>query len=313
MSTSQQYCIAGHRVEIAYRGDDSSFWTLLPSFRTFLLQGGRLPSAAWPESVESPENAPMLFRMTVDDTLRPVQKDVREHIRDFDTGNGITRVDRLPDGGYQYIIRDIRGNDCCLLITDSTFADCRCALNGDFRMRTFGLNNALMLAYAFAASRRQTLLIHASLVRHEGHGYAFTAKSGTGKSTHVNLWLNHIPDCDLMNDDNPIVRILDDGKAYIFGSPWSGKTPCYRNIVAPLGALTLIERAKENRVERFQPIDAFAALLPACSTMKWDTAVFESVCQTVSHLIERIPIYVLHCLPDRDAAIVCHDTIARKQ
>ena len=66
-------------------------------------------------------------------------------------------------------------------------------------MRNFGLNNALMLSYAFAGSFQQTLLIHASLVRHQNKGYAFTAKSGTGKSTHVSLWLRYIPDCDLMN------------------------------------------------------------------------------------------------------------------
>ena len=91
-------------------------------------------------------------------------------------------------------------------------------------MRSFGLNNALMLIFAFAGSRHDTLLIHASLVRQNGYGYAFIAKSGTGKSTHVSLWLRHLPGCDLMNDDNPIVRIID-GEAYIFGGPWNGKTP----------------------------------------------------------------------------------------
>ena len=85
-----------------------------------------------------------------------------------------------------------------LLITNSTFDKCRCALNGNNSMRQFGLNNALMLAYAFAGSFKDTALIHASLVRQNGKGYAFTAKSGTGKSTHVGLWLKHLPGCDLM-------------------------------------------------------------------------------------------------------------------
>ena len=177
-------------------------------------------------------------------------------------------------------------------------------------MRSFGLNNALMLIFAFAGSFKQTLLIHASLVRHKGYGYAFIAKSGTGKSTHVSLWLKHIPECDLMNDDNPIVRILD-GKAYIYGSPWSGKTPCYRNIKAPLGAITRIDRADANSVEKLNPIESFASLLPSCSSMKWDKEIFNNVCNTITKVIETTGIYVVHCLPNREAAIICHDSIVK--
>ena len=145
----------------------------------------------------SPFTDDLFFQLTVDDRLRPTDQEERETIRDFDTGNGNTLVDRLSDGGYQFLIKDLRGNHCCLLRTNKDFSDCRCALNGNYDMRCFGLNNALMLIFAFAGSFRQTLLIHASLVRHQGRGYAFTAKSGTGKSTHVSLWLRHIPDCDL--------------------------------------------------------------------------------------------------------------------
>ena len=165
-----------------------------------------------------------LFSLDVDDAVRPVPKDQRHRIRRFDTGNGDTIVDKLEDGGYQYIIKDIEGADCCLLITDKDFVNCRCALNGTPEMRRFGLNSALMLVLAFAGARRQTLLLHASLVRCKGKGYAFIAKSGTGKSTQVSNWMRYIPGCDIMNDDNPIVRIID-GKPIIFGCPWSGKTP----------------------------------------------------------------------------------------
>lgn len=185
----------------------------------------------------------------MDDTLPPVDKNRRERIDTFETGNGDTVVDLLDNGGYQYIVKDIHGRSCCLLQTNKDFSEGVCALNGDFQMRQFGLNNALMMLYAFRGSFFDTLLIHASLVRNGGYGYAFTAKSGTGKSTHTQLWLDNIPGSDLMNDDNPVVRVID-GKAYIYGSPWSGKTPCYRNIKAPIGALTQIVRAKENRVER---------------------------------------------------------------
>ena len=251
-----------------------------------------------------------LFSLDVDDAVRPIPKDQRHRIRRFDTGNGDTIVDKLEDGGYQYIIKDIEGADCCLLITDKDFANCRCALNGTPEMRRFGLNSALMLVLAFAGARRQTLLLHASLVRCKGKGYAFIAKSGTGKSTQVSNWMRYIPGCDIMNDDNPIVRIID-GKPIIFGCPWSGKTPCYRNVEAPLGAITRIDRADKNFVEALSPIEAFASVLPSCSSMKWDSDIYSSICDTVTRIIETTGIYILHCLPDKESAEVCYKAIVR--
>ena len=176
-------------------------------------------------------------------------------------------------------------------------------------MRCYGLNNALMLIFAFAGCHQDALLVHASVVRHRGKGYAFIAKSGTGKSTQVSMWLRYIPDCDLMNDDNPIVRLID-GKAWIFGGPWSGKTPCYRNVKAPLGAITRIDRAEQNSVERLKGVEAFASILPSFSMMKWDKDIFNRICELTSQLAETTPTYILHCLPNREAAEVCCKEIA---
>ena len=219
------FCIADHHVCIRFVSTEHNSMDLLPSFENFKMSG---------------QPADLFFTLTVDDTIRPVKD--RRLVRKFDTGNGDTVVYQLPDGGYQYIIRDVYDRDCCLLVCNSDFTDCRCALNGNWVMRSFGLNDALMLIYAFAGSFHETMLIHASTIRLGDWGYPFIAKSGTGKSTHSSLWLKHIEGCDLMNDDNPVVRIID-GTPFIYGSPWSGKTPCYRNIKARLGAVTRIDRA----------------------------------------------------------------------
>ncbi len=296
MIKNNYFEIADFGVEISFSDDSKNNMFLLESFLPFV--------------VEQKEANDLLFHLIVDDNLRPAPKEQRERIRSFDTGNGDTIVDALNDGGYQYIIKDLKGNDCCLLITNKDFSCCRCALNGTFQMRTFGLNNALMMAFAFAGSFKQTLLIHASVVRNNGYGYAFIAKSGTGKSTHTALWMKYIPGCDLMNDDNPIIRITDN-TPYIYGSPWSGKTPCYRNIKAPLGAITRIDRAKQNSVEKLTPANAFVSMLPACSSMIWDTDIYRRIGDTITKIIETTDTFILHCLPDKEAALICQKTISR--
>ncbi len=292
---THHYKIAELGLDITFCDPHNQALQLIPSFEPFRITEQDTP----------------FITLTVDDQLRPVEKELRSRIRDFDTGNGVTIVDETPEG-YQFIIRDIRGYDCCLLRANHDFTQCQCALNGRLDMRRFGLNNALMLTYSFASCRRQTLLIHASLVRKGDYGYAFIAKSGTGKSTQVSMWLRYIEGCDLMNDDNPVVRIID-GQPYIFGSPWSGKTPCYRNVKAKLGAVTRIDRAPENSVDKLAPIEAFASFLPSCSSMKWDKEIFNYVCDTVTRVVETTGIYILHCRPDREAAEVCHAAIAIKE
>ena len=280
------------------------------SFCDSIINGTNLIPSFLPFRVDEKEMEGNVFlELTVDDTLKP-RRENRERIGKFDTGNGDTVVDRFPDGGYQFIIKDIFGNECCLLQAENGFCKCKCALNGDFQMRQFCLNNALMLAFAFAGSGCDTLLMHASLVRNNGFGYAFIAKSGTGKSTQVSNWLKYIPDCDLMNDDNPVVRIID-GEAFVYGSPWSGKTPCYRNVRAKLGAITRISRDNKNWIEELKPIEAFASLLPSCSSMKWDKTIYNALCNIVTKIIETTHIYTLHCLPDKESAIICHKAIAR--
>ena len=293
MSSKKYYFrVADHPLCISFEDESQNGMHLLPSFKTF-------------ESDPCTTHE-CFFTLTVDDHIKPEEE--KTLIRTFDTGNGDTIVYRLPDGGYQYIIKDIYGRECCLLICDSAFSDCRCALNGDWTMRSFGLNDALMLIYAFAGASRATLLIHASCVINDGKAYPFIANSGTGKSTHSSLWMKHIEDTELLNDDNPIIRIID-GKPFVYGSPWSGKTPCYRDVKAPLGAVVRIERAPHNYIERQAVVQAFASLLPACSSMKWDEHLYDHLCNTITQIIATTPILTMHCLPDEEAALVCHKAL----
>ncbi len=295
MDIIHTFSIAGWTFKTISERQDGDILKLLPSFLPF--------------QTEPSEKEP-LFLLTIDDDLQPIPSACCEHIRAFDSGNGYIIVDRLHNGGYQYLIKDLEGHPCCLLLTNKDFTNNKCALYGGIKGRAFGLNDALMLCFAFAGSKKKTLLIHASVVRNEGYGYAFIAKSGTGKSTHTALWLKHIKGCDLMNDDNPVVRIIE-GQPYIFGSPWSGKTPCYRNVKARLGAITHIERAKTDEIRKLAPVKAFTAVLPSCSTMKWDKDIYDSICDTITSILQTTGIYQLRCLPDEEAARMAYHTLRR--
>lgn len=177
---------------------------------------------------------------------------------------------------------------------------------------SFLANNFLMMMYAFATAPYDTLMFHASVIRHDENGYLFLGKSGTGKSTHSRLWLAHIPGSELLNDDNPIVRIFPNGEVWVYGSPWSGKTPCYRNESVQAKAIVRLTQAPYNRMEEKKGAQAFASLLPSCSCLKQSQRLYNAVCDTVGRLAVAAPVYELACLPDAEAVELCYTTVHQK-
>lgn len=250
-----------------------------------------------------------LFSLVVDDAFYPTAKG--ETIGEFDCGAADFGVYRLPDGSYQMLISPPGGQYCGLLQATPDFGQGTIATRGDDSLRTFAVNNALMLMYAFASATKGTLLVHASVIKNDERGYLFLGQSGTGKSTHSSLWLKHIEGSELLNDDNPVI-VVDGKGATVYGSPWSGKTPCYKNDSARIGAFVRIKQKPENRIMREQPLQAFATLLPSMSTMKWDKRVYDGVCDSVARLVETVPLYTLGCRPDQEAAEVCYAEVAKQ-
>ena len=160
--------------------------------------------------------------------------------------------------------------------------------------------------YALATSNLQTALFHSSVVSCDGYAYMFLGKSGTGKSTHSGLWLKHISGTELVNDDNPVVR---DGVVY--GSPWSGKTPCYRNVSYPIGGIVMLSQAPYNKIRRLSGIEAYVDLAESVGGKIWDSRIAEGLHQAENKLASTVPMWHLECLPDEAAARLCYDTITR--
>ena len=289
----RHFIVAGHAFTVNLPDNDAGI--ALPSYEPF--------------AVAADEGREQLFTLTVDDGFYPSEKGAL--IGEFDCGAADFGIYRLADGTYQMLISPPGGKYCGLLQATADFREGIIATRGEDAWRTFAVNNALMLMYAFAAADRYTLLVHASVIKNEGRGYLFLGKSGTGKSTHSGLWLKHIAGSELLNDDNPVVKVGEDG-ARVYGSPWSGKTPCYKNDSAPIGAFVQIKQKPENRIGRELPLQAFAVLLPSMSTMKWDERVYRGVCDSVGKLIEQVPLYTLGCRPDQEAAEVCHAKVTQR-
>ena len=148
-----------------------------------------------------------------------------------------------------------------------------------------------MLVYAFASAPYATLLMHASVIRNDGRGYLFLGKSGTGKSTHTRLWLSHIPGSDLMNDDNPVVRVVE-GRSMSTVLPGAGKHLVTAGCLRRWELFVQLRQCPENTIRKESVLESFASLLPSVSTMKWNRRIHSAHCDTISDIIRLSPIYL---------------------
>jgi hypothetical protein len=169
---------------------------------------------------------------------------------------------------------------------------------------SFFVNMSLMVMYTYASAACNAVMIHSSVVCHDGEANMFLGRSGTGKSTHSHLWLENVYGTELLNDDNPVIRLID-GTLWVYGTPWSGKTPCYRNAGRKVRAIVSLRQAPFNKAVRIEGLAAYSALLSSVSSVRWDRKVMDGISETLSSAAMSVPCWQMDCLPDADAAQTC--------
>ena len=152
-------------------------------------------------------------------------------------------------------------------------------------------------------------LFHAAVIEYRGEAIAFTAPSGTGKSTHVKNWRRAFgSDVDIVNGDKPVLRFSPDGTLTAYGTPWSGKEGWSRNVGRKLKAVVFLERGAENTVEPLSPADAAA---PVMNQILLDCDP-ETVAETLAladRMLDTVGLYRLACTPDVESALVAKRAI----
>lgn len=153
------------------------------------------------------------------------------------------------------------------------------------------------------------MMVHSSCVEKDGKAYLFSADSGTGKSTHTHLWLKNLSGTSLINDDKPAL-ILDDEIWYACGTPFSGKHDKSRNVKIPVRAIVFVERSETNYVEKISVAEATKRLIKQ-TIRPIDMSLAYKMLEKVDLLLRRVPVFLLHCNMDDEAAIVSYNGIER--
>lgn len=145
-----------------------------------------------------------------------------------------------------------------------------------------------------------TLLMHGAVIAVDNAAYMFTATSGTGKTTHIQKWLEKIDGAYVVNGDKPFVIVGKPGEeSMACGSPWAGKEHLQTNVVVPLKAIVLLERADENHMERISSAQAFPFVYQQVYQPD-DEEKLRKTLHLISRLISSVPVWRFWCNNFRD-------------
>lgn len=293
MMTEHFYSVGGFALSVSLPSCVNA-GALLPSFRPFVVGG------CPPEGVMLRFSARSLSSMPAVSVGRLLDETVNDM--------GRIRLYSVA-GGYLVELGSVSGGTLHRMLASPDFTSVQAYVRWDAPAIGSVVSSFVRIAYSQAVLGRGAVALHAAAVYNAGRAYLFMGRSGTGKSTHASLWMEHIAGTALLNDDNPTVRIVG-GRAVAYGTPWSGKTPCYRQLAFPVGGIVRLVQAPANAFRPLEDVDAFIAIYPGCSVISENTALCNGLYDTLVSLSGLVRVGTLECRPDREAALLCHRCLA---
>lgn len=250
-----------------------------------------------------------LFRLTVGDVGEKAEESGCKLIETSSIDNEKVSIFRT-DNGYRVEMSYIGEHSVSTMNITPDFTEAYLSLDSSSGHAGYVLPAMIRMVYSQCIIGRNAASVHASAISKNGKCYLFLGKSGTGKSTHSALWMRYVGDCQLLNDDNPVIRLVN-GRVMAWGTPWSGKTPCYKNLCYPVAGIVRLHQATGNSFHCLKEVDAFAALLPSCALLRGESRLAEVLYTTLTRVVNLVPVALLDCRPDKEAALMCYENITK--
>ena len=175
--------------------------------------------------------------------------------------------------------------------------------------------SALHRAVAERLVKYGMIVFHSSAICVDGDGFLFTAKSGTGKSTHARIWREVLPglghEVRMVNDDKPFLKCTEEG-IFVCGSPWNGKHRLGENMQVPVRAIGLICRDERNYVKPIPEQDTWLTLMRQAHILRGESSRVEACLAMLGRVSKEVPMYEIHCNMEPEAATVAYEGLSRR-
>lgn len=168
---------------------------------------------------------------------------------------------------------------------------------------------AIRDAFFFHIQKRGVMSVHSASIIYKNKAWLFSAQSGVGKSTHVNLWRKNQFEFDDLNGDNVLIYNDEKGEPMAAGIPWSGTSGISRNITIPLGGIFFLKRGEVNKISCMKKYEAIVNMTARCLGPNWSSENINEKLEVAKKTIPKIHSYSLECNMELDAAKISKKTI----
>lgn len=212
----------------------------------------------------------------------------------------------LSDRMEKYKVADDSKLNFRMNIKEQRFIDFSQKHNCSLEIAELLISGSVFYTYLLT---KNGIMLHSSAIIYKGGAYLFSADSGTGKSTHTGIWQRVFGEnnVQILNDDKPAIRIID-GKAFAYGTPWSGKHDISINTSVPLKAIVFLERSENNWIRPATSKEAVNGFMPQTTSKLTDQHI-NYLFEMIDKVLEIVPIYKMGCNMKDEAAIMAEKTL----
>lgn len=188
---------------------------------------------------------------------------------------------------------------------------CRISRDGSlayFYIRNTGENTelkhqlfyAIRDAFLFLAQKHGLFAIHSASILYQDKAWLFSAPSGTGKSTHTNLW-KELYGSPLLNGDLNLCS-ASNNEIMVYGIPWCGTSGIYTPKNYPLGGIVLLRQAGDNAIETFSAEEQQLQVSLRLISPSWTKELFLKNLAFSEVISKQVPVFRLACNMETQAA-----------
>lgn len=161
------------------------------------------------------------------------------------------------------------------------------------------LFHAIRLLFLYVAQKHEMIAIHSVSILYRDKAWLFSAPSGTGKSTHANLWKDYLQIPTINGDLNLLA--FENNTPVIHGIPWCGTSETYDTNTYSLGGIILLRQAPTDRIAELNPDEKQLLVSQRFISPSWTVELFEKNLSIAEKAVKQALVCRLNCTKEKSA------------
>lgn len=161
--------------------------------------------------------------------------------------------------------------------------------------------------FFFKVQERGMIAVHSSSIIYRDKAYVFSAPSGTGKTTHTNMWIQET-DAQILDGDLCVLK-REGRDVYAYGLPWAGSSRKFMNKKVKLGGIIFLVRSRKDVVRKPDVLNGILMLTARCFTPTFTADMVSKNTDVSASIGEVTDMYILECTKKKSAFLAVRAAI----